>query len=207
MEEAEKKAGEYVVFAGRWLVVNKKPETNKFEAALETLLFASRWLLAPFFIGLVVVMVALLLRFSVDLWNLLGNISLGPGISATEKVVVHSISLVDTALIASLLLITAFSGYRNFVSAITVNGNEDSYVWEIKTKFSDLKIQLIGVMVAISGLELLKESSDLVNLFTGADIAHSTVDRLIWRVIIHLTFVVSGLLFAVTDRVVAKKAE
>jgi uncharacterized protein (TIGR00645 family) len=161
---------------------------KKTEAMLESLMFRSRWLLAPFFFGLIIAILVLLVKFGKQLVEL--TLSLFG--SAEHDVIISILSLIDTALIASLLLIIAFGGYENFVSKIGVGEHEDRPAWMGKVGFSDLKIKLMGAIVAISAVELLKG-------FINAD--KLTNQQLAWRVGIHLAFVVSGVLFAVTDRI------
>jgi uncharacterized protein (TIGR00645 family) len=160
---------------------------NKVEAFFESLLFRSRWILAPFFIGLIFAIVIILVKFVKLFFHLIVTI-----LTATEhEVIVSVLTLIDAALLASLLLIIALSGYENFVSKIGFGEHEDRPAWMGKVGFSDLKIKLMGAIVAISAVELLKA-------FVNADKMTNT--QLAWRVGIHLTFVLSGVLFAVTDR-------
>lgn len=163
------------------------------ETTLESWVFRSRWLLAPFFIGLLLAIIPLLLKFAKSLWVL----SLEMFTLSAEQMIISILSLVDGALIASLLLIIGFSGYENFVSKIGVGEHEDRPAWMGKVGFSDLKIKLMGAIVAISAVELLKA-------FINVD-ANSPWQPLAWRVGIHVTFVVSGVLFAITDRIVESK--
>ncbi len=167
---------------------------KKVEAVFESMLFRSRWLLAPFFIGLIVAIVALLLKFAKELALLVGTLLHLEG----SELIVSILSLVDTALIASLLLIIAFSGYENFVSRIGIGEHEDRPAWMGKVGFADLKIKLMGAIVAISAVELLK---GFIN------VEQYTNEQLGWKVGIHLTFVVSGVLFAVTDRIAEGKGK
>lgn len=157
-------------------------------------MFRSRWLLAPFFFGLIVAIMALLVKFSKQLAALLTAIFSG----SEHEVIVLILTLVDSALIASLLLIIAFSGYENFVSKIGVGTHEDRPAWMGKVGFADLKIKVMGAIVAISAVELLKA-------FINADTMTNT--QLGWRVGIHITFVVSGVLFSLTDRITESKGE
>lgn len=159
------------------------------EQRLEAMIFASRWLLAPFFIGLIVAILVLLVKFAKELVGLV----VGVFGTAEYQTVISILTLVDTALIASLLLIMIFSGYENFVSKIGVGQHEDRPAWMGKVGFSDLKIKLIGAIVAISAVELLK--AFLVS-------EQFSNEQLAWKVAIHLTFVLSGVLFAVTDWIV-----
>lgn len=167
---------------------------KKTELFLESLMFRSRWLLAPFFFGLIVAIMALIVKFGKQLFSLITTMSSG---SEYEFLLVI-LNLIDTALIASLLLIIAFSGYENFVSKIGVGEHEDRPAWMGKVGFADLKIKLMGAIVAISAVELLKA-------FINADKLTNT--QLAWRAGIHLVFVVSGVLFAVTDRLAEGKGE
>lgn len=165
---------------------------KKTEAVFESLMFRSRWLLAPFFFGLIVAIMAMLVKFGKQLVVLILAI-LG---HSEHDVIISTLTLIDTALIASLLLIIAFSGYENFVSKIGTGDHEDRPAWMGKVGFSDLKIKLMGAIVAISAVELLKA-------FINAD--RMTNTQLGWRAGIHLVFVVSGVLFAVTDRLTEGK--
>jgi uncharacterized protein (TIGR00645 family) len=165
---------------------------KNFELQLESIIFKSRWLLAPFYVGLILAILALLVKFSKELFNLTLHI-----FSVTsDQAIISILTLVDTTLIASLLLIILFSGYENFVSKIAFGEHEDRPVWMGKVGFSDLKLKLIGAIVAISAVELLKA-------FINAE--QLTTEIMAWKVGIHLTFVVSGVLFALTDWIVAKK--
>ena len=161
---------------------------NRVEATLEHWVFRSRWLLAPFFVGLLLAIVALLFKFLTSLWTL----GLEMFTSSADHMIISILTLVDESLIAALLLIIGFSGYENFVSKISAGEHEDRPAWMGKVGFSDLKIKLMGAIVAISAVELLKA---FINLGTF------TREQLAWKVGIHVTFVVSGVLFALTDRV------
>lgn len=164
---------------------------RSFEAGVERLIFSCRWLLAPFFIGLIAAILVLLVKFAKELVGLVAGAWTAPPYEA----VISILTLVDTALIASLLLIIIFSGYENFVSKLGVGAHEDRPAWMGKVGFSDLKLKLIGAIVAISAVELLK--AFLVS-------TQYTSEQLGWKIGIHLTFVISGVLFAVTDWIVER---
>ena len=161
---------------------------QRLEKFLEGLIFNSRWLLAPFYIGLVLSIVLLLVKFIKEFAHVVSVVLWEGG----SQVIVGILSLVDIVLVANLLLIIVFAGYENFVSKIHTGGHEDRPTWMGHVGFTDLKIKLIGSIVAISGIELLKA---FVNVQT------MTTHELGWRVGIHLTFVVSGVLFALMDRI------
>ena len=162
------------------------------ERILETLMFRSRWLLAPMYLGLVGGLLILLIKFGQEFLHIIMHI-----FDASEREVVLSIlALVDMTLIANLLIMVIFSGYENFVSKIEARDHPDWPEWMAKIDFSGLKLKLLSSIVAISGIQLLKSFMDI----------HNISDRdLIWYVAIHMTFVVSGLMLAWTDRISAEK--
>ena len=156
------------------------------ESFLEQMMFRSRWLLAPFYVGLVGAIVLVLIKFLQELMHLVPEIwDMSEG-----SLVLGILTMVDLSLVGNLLLIIIFSGYENFVSKIDAGDHEDRPDWMGKVDFSGLKIKLIGSIVAISAIELLK---GFVNVEKTPE--HS----LIWMTIIHVTLVFTGLLFAVMD--------
>lgn len=157
------------------------------ERTLERGLFASRWLMAPFYVGLVLALVGLLVKFMQELLHFVMGIA-----SAKESdVVLGVLSLIDLSLAGNLLLIVIFSGYENFVSKIDIGDHEDKPDWQGKVDFGALKMKLIASMVAISGIHLLK-------VFMGLQ-KYSDHD-IMWMTIIHVVFVVTGVLLALMDR-------
>ena len=161
--------------------------STKFENAL----FWSRWLLSPLYLGLVVVLVLVIVRFGQDFYKLLMNMFGGD----THAFTIDLLALLDLVLLANLILIVIFAGYENFVSRIdAAHESVDRPHWMGTIDFSGLKIKLIGSLVAISVIELLK---DFIHL--GEEPDAKVGEGVIWRIVIHLTFVVSGVLFAVMD--------
>lgn len=159
---------------------------KKVEKVLEIFLFGSRWLLAPFYVGLVFAVILLLAKFIEELVHFLPLAWSG----STSDAIVGILSLVDLALVANLLLVIIFAGYENFVSKIQTGDHEDRPPWMGHVGFSDLKIKLIGSIIAISAIELLKAFVHVEDL---------TNEQLGWKVGIHLTFVFSGVMFVVMD--------
>jgi len=160
------------------------------ERNLERLIFASRWIMAPFYLGLVVSLAMLLVKFMQEL------VHVAPAVfTMSESAVILAIlTLIDLSLAGNLLLMVIFAGYENFVSKIDTGGHEDRPDWMGKVDFSGLKLKLIASIVAISGIQLLRSFMDIQN----------TSDRdLQWMLIIHITFVVSGVLLALMDKLVA----
>jgi uncharacterized protein (TIGR00645 family) len=161
------------------------------EKLLEKVVFNSRWLLAPFYLGLLGAIVVLLVTFAGEFFHMLAHVT-----SATEgEIIVGILSLIDMALIGNLLLIIIFSGYENFVSKIDTADHEDRPEWMGHVDFSDLKMKVIGSIVAISAIELLKSFMHM----SAAEMTPAGNVELAWKVGIHLTFVLSGVLFALMD--------
>jgi uncharacterized protein (TIGR00645 family) len=166
---------------------------NQFEKIIEGVLFQSRWLLAPFYLGLVVSLVLLLAAFVGELVHslplALDIINVDP-----EKTILAVLGLIDLSLAGNLVVIVIFSGYENFVSKINTENSEDRPEWMGTLDFSGLKMKLIGSIVAISAISLLRA-------FMTLSEAEGAMDegRLRWMVMLHVTFVASGLLFAAMD--------
>lgn len=167
---------------------------KKTERGVEVLLFNGRWLLIPFYIGLLLGMLILVVKFVQEFIHLLTVVS----DSSLKQITISLLELLDIVLLANLILIVIFSGYENFVSKIAIaEGSEDRPSWMGKVDFSGLKIKLIGSLVAISVIQLLAVFLEPEKMDT---------DQVFWMIMIHLTFVVSGVLFAVMDYIADKRA-
>ena len=165
------------------------------EKILEGVLFNSRWILAPVYIGLVVSLLMLLTAFARELVEALPHLL---SMSA-EEVILTVLSLIDLSLALNLVLIVVFSGYENFVSKIDTGASEDRPQWMGTLDFSGLKMKLIGSIVAISAISLLRAFMSL-----AASEAPLDEPRLKWMIFLHLTFIISGVLFALMDWVAAQ---
>ena len=174
--------------------LSPKHAKPKLELWLELWLFRSRWLMAPFYVGLVVALAGLIVVFVNEAVRELSHLmSMGP-----EDAILMVLSLIDLSLAGNLLLIVIFSGYENFVSKIDTGADEDRPGWMGTVDFSGLKMKLIASIVAISAIALLKAFMRLAE-------GDSVDDRhLMWLVGIHLTFVVSGVMLALMDLLASK---
>ena len=164
------------------------PSGRTAERWLEAALFSSRWLMAPFYVGLVIALVALLVIF---IGELIGEASRIADLTP-EAAILMALSLIDLSLAGNLILIVIFSGYENFVSKIDADGQIDRPAWMGTVDFSGLKLRLVGSIVAISAISLLR---------TFMRIGEGPLDETMvqWKVIVHLTFVTSGVLLALMD--------
>ena len=161
------------------------------ERNLERLIFASRWIMAPFYLGLVMALVMLLIKFSQELIHVVPAV-----VEMSETAVILAVlTLIDLSLAGNLLLMVIFAGYENFVSKIDTGDHEDRPDWMGKVDFSGLKLKLIASIVAISGIQLLR---------TFMAVEQTDPGNLQWMLVIHITFVVSGVLLALMDLMVEK---
>ena len=166
------------------------------ERQFESLLFASRWLMAPMYLGLVFALGLLVVIFMRELAH---ELPLAMSMKS-EDAILLVLSLIDLTLAGNLLLIVLFAGYENFVSKFNFITGDDRPEWMGKVDFSGLKMKLIASIVAISAIDLLKWFMSIEDM---ADI--TLIDRkFYWLVIIHLTFVVSGVLMALMDYLSSK---
>jgi uncharacterized protein (TIGR00645 family) len=158
------------------------------EWVLESLLFNSRWLMAPFYLALVVSLAVLLYKFGMLLFEFILHAP-----SAKESdIILGVLSLIDVTLTGNLVLIVVFSGYENFVSRIDPGDHPDWPEWMTKVDFAGLKQKLMASIVAISAVQVLKAFMNIDTVFDP--------QKLGWLVGVHLVFVVSALLLALSDR-------
>lgn len=153
---------------------------------IERSLFASRWLMAPFYIGLVVALLVLLLKFLQEIIHFVPHVFISP----ESDVLLFVLTLIDLSLTGNLLVMVIFAGYENFVSHIDVAEDAHRPTWMGTIDFSGLKIKLIGSIVAISGIHLLKQ-------FMNVEAVNK--EDLKWLLLTHAAFVISGVLLAVMD--------
>jgi uncharacterized protein (TIGR00645 family) len=164
------------------------PTLKRIETGFESLIFNSRWLMAPFYFGLVVSLAVLLLKFCMVLWEFIVH---APG-SKESDIILGVLSLIDISLTGNLILIVVFSGYENFVSKIDPGGHPDWPDWMTKVDFAGLKQKLLASIVAISAIQVLKAFMNIDAAFDARKMG--------WLVGVHLVFVVSTLVLALSDR-------
>ncbi len=161
------------------------------ERMLERTLYASRWLLAPFYLGLSLALVALTLKFFQEMLHV--------GLHIWEireaELVLVILSLVDMSLVGGLLVMVMLSGYQNFVSNLDVGEEGDKLSWLGKMDAGSLKTKVASSIVAISSIHLLKIFMDVQNI---------PDEKLLWYVIIHMTFVVSAIGMGYLDNLTKK---
>ena len=157
------------------------------EKTIERLLFASRWILAPIYLGMSLALVALGIKFFSELFHLLTHvIEMGE-----SDLVLMLLAMVDMVLVGSLIIMVMFSGYENFVSRLDVEEGTEKLGWLGKLDANSLKLKVASSIVAISSIHLLRA------FMNAPQIGNET---LFWYVIIHLTFVISAVMMGVLDK-------
>lgn len=151
-------------------------------------MFASRWLLLPLYLGLVVSLTALAFKFVQKLVSVMPQFL---GMEFDEAIVV-SLKLIDITLTGNLVLMVILAGYENFIAPMRNVGDGERPAWMGHVDFAELKMKLITAIVAISAIQLLE---------VFMNIAAEKKEDVLWLIIIHAVFVVSGLLLAFTDKI------
>jgi uncharacterized protein (TIGR00645 family) len=162
----------------------------RMERTIERLLFASRWLLAPVYLGMSLALLALGIKFFMELYHLLTHVVT----MAESDLVLVLLAMVDMVLVGSLIIMVMFSGYENFVSQIDVADETEKLGWLGKLDANSLKLKVASSIVAISSIHLLRAFMNTPG---------TPSETLKWYVIIHLTFVVSAVMMGVLDRIMA----
>ena len=158
---------------------------SKLELFIEKLLFASRWILAPIFLGLSLALMALGIKFFQEAYHLITDVL----IKDESELVLVVLALIDIALVGSLIVMVMFSGYENFVSTIDTKGTDTLGFGKLDA--GTLKLKVAASIVAISSIHLLR-------IFMKAETTDN--DKIMWYIILHMTFVVSAVLLGVLDK-------
>jgi uncharacterized protein (TIGR00645 family) len=166
---------------------------------LEKIIFASRWILAPMYYGLIAMLLIITLKFVQEFWHIISEFSS----IDSHTMVVSILQLVDVVLVGNLLVMIIFSGYENFISKIDIAAHHvDRPSWMGKVDYSALKQKIIASIVAISSIELLKIFIELGSM--SENTSHDQIHFFQWKLIcmasMHSVFVISGLIFAFTEK-------
>src|SRR5215510_354590 len=165
---------------------SRSPPMRKVELVIEAIIFQSRWLLAPFYLGLAFCLLLLLFHFGVQVYEFVVKLPRAP----ETDVILGILSLIDLVFTGNLVLIVVMSGYENFVSRIETSDHDRPY-WMATVDFGGLKHKLITSIVAISAIQLLRA-------FMNIEQYDST--KLAWLSGIHIVFLMSMLVVALADR-------
>lgn len=157
------------------------------ERFIERSMYASRWLLAPIYLGLSLGLLALALKFFEEIFHVIPNVF----VLAESELILVLLSLIDMALVGGLLVMVMISGYENFVSQLDIDEGAEKLSWLGKMDSSSLKMKVAASIVAISSIHLLRVFMDAQNI---------EAEHLMWYVIIHMTFVISAFAMGYLDK-------
>jgi uncharacterized protein (TIGR00645 family) len=159
-----------------------------FEKRTEQLIFFSRWIQMPVYLGLIIASILYAIKFMVQLWHLIANFS----VLNENTIMLSVLGLIDISMVINLLVVVFIGGYWTFVSKIEFDSHTDKPDWLTKINASTLKIKLIISLVSISGVHLLK---------TFVDIHNVPLQDALLQIGIHLVFLISAVLLAYTDKI------
>jgi uncharacterized protein (TIGR00645 family) len=169
---------------------------KQYEDLFEQSLFRSRWLMAPFYVGLVIALIVLLLTFGKELVEETSKVFTMD--LHENTVVLWLLTLIDMSLAGNLTLMVVFAGYENFVSRMDLEDNPDKPAWMGRVDFSNMKLKLIASIIAISVIHLLKSFMSIETADKG---------NLVWLMILHGVFLASGIVLALMDWLGEKGSE
>jgi len=164
---------------------------KRIELVIEKVVFFSRWLQAPIYLGLIIGSVLFSIKFFEELVHLFADFG---GLSHS-KMMLALLGLVDASMVINLMIVVIIGGYWTFVSKIDLEDHEDKPDWLVKINANTLKIKLVVSLVSISGVHLLE------TFIASRDLE---IQDIVVQISIHMVFVVSALLLAVTDRIMSK---
>jgi uncharacterized protein (TIGR00645 family) len=160
---------------------------EKTERLIERLMYASRWILAPMYVGMSLALLGLSIKFFQELFHFIPHI-----LEADEsEMILKLLTLIDMTLVASLIVIVMFSGYENFVSQMDLSEETEKLDWLGTHDYTSLKMKVASSIVAISSIHLLK-------IFMNAQTTDN--DKIMWYVLTHLTFVISALFMGYLEK-------
>jgi len=162
------------------------------EIMIERLIFSSRWLQLPLYVGLIIGCFLYAYKFLIELFHLCMTIN-----QITEATLMLGVlTLVDITMVANLLIMVIIGGYSTFVSKLNIDSHEDRPEWLTKINAGTLKVKLAGALVGISGIHLLR---------SFINIEHQEIEHIKWQVIIHVVFLFSSIMLAYTEKILHEK--
>ncbi|MBO9626974.1 MAG: TIGR00645 family protein [Microbacterium sp.] len=176
---------------------------NPWARSIGSLIFVSRWLQAPLYLGLIVAQLVYVVVFMIELWHLITEVVLHPGDLKESVIMLSVLGLIDVVMIANLLIMVIIGGYETFVSRINVNGHPDQPEWLSHVNANVLKVKLAMAIIGISSIHLLKTFIEVGGM-SESGISHGpekyTPTGVLWQVVIHVVFIFSALALAWIDK-------
>lgn len=159
------------------------PEPNK----MSLIIFSTRWLQAPLYIGLIIVLLVYVYEFALGLLDLV----MGANLLSENEIMMKALDLIDVVMIANLLIMVIIGGYQTFVSRLHLQNHPDQPEWLDEVNAGTMKVKLALALIGISSIHLLRTFIDPGNKMNFS---------IMWQVIIHLTLIVSAISIALTNR-------
>ena len=184
------------------------PPQNSWARSIASLIFVSRWLQAPLYIGLIVAQLVYVVVFMVELWHLIAEDVFGDITHIQEATIMLSVlGLIDVVMIANLLIMVIIGGYETFVSRINLDGHPDQPEWLSHVNANVLKVKLAMAIIGISSIHLLKTFIAVGNMDANGipesetqGLGSYTPTGVLWQVVIHMVFIFSAIALAWIDR-------
>ncbi len=175
--------------------------TKRSHSPLSNLIFASRWLQVPLYLGLIVAQGVYVVLFVKELWHLI----LGATSLSEQLIMLAVLGLIDVVMISNLLVMVIVGGYETFVSRLNLQGHPDQPEWLSHVNASVLKVKLAMAIIGISSIHLLKTFIAIGSL--GTDAAKYTEAGVMWQTIIHMIFILSAIGIAWTDKLMGQSGK
>jgi uncharacterized protein (TIGR00645 family) len=180
---------------------------------LGSLIFFSRWLQAPLYLGLIVAQAVYVVQFFKELVHLIHGLfypTLDPLTGELAKfteqdIMIAVLGMIDVVMVANLLVMVIVGGYETFVSRLNLRGHPDEPEWLSHVNAGALKVKLATALIGISSIHLLRTFIEIGSLKTTPGGLDANM-QILWQVVVHITFVVSALLLALTDRITTQSA-
>ena len=172
------------------------------ESFLEKTIFASRWLQAPLYVGLIIAQGVYVYQFFVELVHL-GHLAFSPTAEVKDPstaIMLSVLGLIDVVMIANLLIMVIIGGYETFVSRLNLDQHEDQPEWLSHVNAGMLKVKLATALISISSIHLLKTFIEVRSPALRSPEFAAAPDSVMWQVIIHCAFVFSAIALAYTDK-------
>ena len=166
--------------------------SNPLEHAFESVVFASRWIQAPLYGGLIVAELLYAYKFLVELWDMMVHVHL----LEETQFMLGVLGLIDVTMVANLLTMVVIGGYATFVSKLDLETHPDRPDWLTHVDPGTIKIKLAASLIGISSIHLLK---------AFVDVANENPEHIKWKIFIHMTFLGSAILLAWTDKIMQKE--
>jgi uncharacterized protein (TIGR00645 family) len=170
------------------------------------LIFFSRWLQAPLYLGLIIAQLVYVVVFMVELWHLAEHVVQDISHIDESVVMLGVLGLIDVVMIANLLIMVIIGGYETFVSRINIDGHPDQPEWLSHVNANVLKVKLAMAIIGISSIHLLKTFIEVGDLGSSGEVENVTGniytwDGVLWQVVIHMVFIVSAVALAWIDKI------